>query len=101
KGHPSFPGRELKKADGGVRAPLEAGGFEAVHGVDEGVGYALFRDGMARVGDDDEFGLGECAVQVPGGGHRANDVVAALDDNDRRVEDLIHVCEEVVIAREE
>ena len=70
---------------------LKPSGFQAVHGVDQGCGYPLFRDGMAGIRHDDELRLGERTVQVPGGGHRANDVITALDDNDRQMPDLVHI----------
>src|SRR5437773_2864056 len=56
---------------------------------------------MPRVGDDPELGLRPCAVKLPRGHHRTDDVVATLHDYGRDVTDLSDAIDELGVAFEE
>lgn len=55
---------------------------------------------MPRVGDHVQLGLGPGAVQVPGAGHGADDVVAPLYDDPRDMADFLHIPQQLVGLQE-
>ena len=56
---------------------------------------------MAGVGNDLEIGEGKKFFQFPGGIHRANDIVSAVDEDGRDMGDLGCVFEKLVVVAEE
>src|SRR5262249_35378421 len=75
--------------------------LELVRRGDERRASAGLERDMAGVRDDLEPRLGPGAVQVPGVADRADEIVAAVDDDARYVADARHLLEQVVIGREE
>jgi len=73
---------------------------EPVRGIDEPIHNPRLSDGVARVGDHVQLGLGPGPVQVPGAGQGADDVVAPLDDDPRDMADFSYVPQELVLLQE-
>ena len=76
----------------------ETGSGEAIGGDDESFGDAGLADGVAGVRHDDQLCFRPGAMEVPGALDRADDIVAALDDDARDVADAVDLFEELAWA---
>src|SRR5256885_14346849 len=56
---------------------------------------------MSGIRDDAQLGFRPCAVQVPGAGHRAYNIIAALNDYAGNLVDLLDILDQIILGREE
>src|SRR5437762_1207387 len=90
-----------------VRKVLSTGGrhslnpAELIRGFDQDAQISRLHNRMSGVRRDMYFCFRPGAMQVPGTGHRADDVISSLNDHPRDMTDLADVFDQIVFGRKE